>query len=183
MRIKETRIKKMLRECRFSLNLTISDLAFMIDVSDRTVLRWIAEESIPSYHHRMRIYEIYALLDGPRTHQEQIDISERIAEQLERKERRPIKTHMSTYLRELKDHLGITQVRLGNHLGYSEQAIYKWINGHNIPRSAAAEIILIALKKGLPTPPSDQQFWELYEQDLKDRSERSKALRLSNAAK
>jgi len=183
MRIKETRNKKMQRERRFSLNLTTSDLALMIDVSDRTVLRWIAEKSIPSYHHRMRIYEIYALLDGPRTHQEQIDISQKIADRLERKERRPIKTHMSTYLRELKDHLGITQVRLGNHLGYSEQAIYKWINGHNIPRSAAAGIILIAVQKWLPNPPSEQQFWELYEQDLKDRSERSKALRLSNAAK
>lgn len=183
MRINETRIKKMLRECRFSLNLTISDLAFMIDVSDRTVLRWIAEKSIPSYHHRMRIYEIYALLDGPRTHQEQIDISEKIANRLERKERRPIKTNMSIYLRELTDHLGITQVKLGNRLGYSEQAIYKWINGRNIPRSAAAGIILIAVQKWLPNPPSEQQFWELYEQDLKDRSERSKALRLSNAAK
>jgi len=184
--MKEQRIKKMMRECRFSLNLTISDLAFMLDVSDRTVCRWISGECLPHYDHRLRIYEVYALLQAPKTTEEQFDIRDRLADDyestLKRCKKDRIKTNMGLLLRALKDHLMMNQLQLAKYLGFTQGCIYRWINGHSLPRSSSCEVIFCALQR-MKSPITYSEFWTLYEHDIKDRSERSKTLRRSNAAK
>jgi transcriptional regulator with XRE-family HTH domain len=171
MRIKETRIKKMLRECRFSFNLSISDLASTLEVSEQEVLNWIAEESIPSYHQRMRIYELYAPLEAAKT----------VADELESKNSKRIKTNISMLLKELKDFHGYTQIQLGDHLGYNQSAICRWLNGYSVPHPASAEVIIAAFR-ALPNSPDELSLWRLYHNDLNARDIRKKSKRKQNAA-
>ena len=168
------KIKKMIREARLVLDLSISDVAFMVGASPRTVCRWLAGSCHPQFHHRQKIYELYSNVHKPKNDNEQNKIVKEIKKTRERQPRPHIETNIGSLLSQLKTHLELTQVMFAKHLGYDPNAIYRWLHGRCIPHRSTAEIIYQA-QTCLPYPLTEKQFWTLYEQDIKDRNRRRNA--------
>ena len=165
---------KMIREAKLILNLSIADVAFMVGASPRTVCRWLSGTCTPQYHHRMKIYDLYANIYRPKNEQEHSKVTETIKIKTERNYVPHLETNIGSLLSNLKNHLELSQVMFAKYLGYDPNAIYRWLHGRSIPHRSTAEIIYQA-QTCLPYPLTEKQFWTLYEQDIKERNWRRNA--------
>ncbi len=166
------KISKMIRGIKEHLKLTNSDIAYLTDRSERSVLRWGKGQSIPRENTILRLCEIYALKEGPSSVKEQKRKSREIFDTLERKTVYS-QTLIGYLLRQYKEYFELSIKDLSDEIGFDHSTVSKWLSGRSLPQSWAAENILLLFKRGYSSGINEMMFWDLYHFDLRARSKRS----------
>jgi DNA-binding transcriptional regulator YiaG len=106
-----------IRKRRLDMGLLQKDVASRISVDAETVYRWESNESLPSVTHLPRIIRFlgYDPLPAPRTFTEQV--------------------------RDIRKHLGLSQVGMARLLGIDPTTLRKWEQGRARPNRHSLRII------------------------------------------